>query len=552
MPYGSAFEGEVVRRADMRIEFGGKNSRAFEYLRMVPMEEVEDGDIEVIGPGIEAIEDGGTMDLGLLIEVAGRKMQTDFEPVLERQIHYFVNGASGVQHIGQRDIAWIRIAKAAADKGFNLRHFGEILHARLHADFGAIVDKVQVKIITDQALHAEWLAQGARGVRLSQPPPGRHDRRVGGYLLLLHPVPVLRSRSRVHRVAGSGWACAGRTTGWTARPAYEINPTGPNQPITKGDCLSPIMGYWKGPTSTPPSASHGSVREVSLYSIMSNPMTACGCFECIVMFIPEANGVMVVSREDAGMTPAGMTFSTLAGIAGGGLQTPGLMGIGKYYLTSPKFLSADGGFKRIVWMSANLKESMADELKIVAEREGIPDLLDRIADGKNVTEVSDLVKWLEEHDHPALKMAPMQAAEAEVVEAVAEQAPVAVAAAPAAAASAAAEVADACRARSRSRARGAARACARGFQGRRTAVDARSAGRSHAGVRDRHGQRSRRASRGRGERRHCHGSDPPGAGSGAQGFGRDRAGHGGAGCRSCSCGAGGCRRGARRSAACCT
>ena len=84
-------------------------------------------------------------------------MQEDFEPVLERQVHYFVNGASGIQHIGQRDIAWIRISKAAADKGFDLKHFGEILHARFHADFGAIVDKVQVKIITDPDLHAEWL-----------------------------------------------------------------------------------------------------------------------------------------------------------------------------------------------------------------------------------------------------------------------------------------------------------------------------------------------------------------------------------------------------------
>jgi acetyl-CoA synthase len=83
-------------------------------------------------------------------------------------------------------------------------------------------------------------------------------------------------------------------------------------------------------------ASHGKVNEVSMYSIMENPMTACGCFECIVMLIPEANGVMVVNREDTSMTPAGMTFSTLAGVAGGGLQTPGVMGVGKYLPGQPK------------------------------------------------------------------------------------------------------------------------------------------------------------------------------------------------------------------------
>ena len=96
------------------------------------------------------------------------------------------------------------------------------------------------------------------------------------------------------------------------------------------------------------------------------------------MLIPESNGVMVVSREDTSMTPSGMTFSTLAGVAGGGMQTPGVMGVGKYYLISPKFISADGGFKRVVWMSSFLKESMADELQVVAAREGDPDLIERI------------------------------------------------------------------------------------------------------------------------------------------------------------------------------
>jgi acetyl-CoA synthase len=149
------------------------------------------------------------------------------------------------------------------------------------------------------------------------------------------------------------------------------------------------------------------VEEVAMYSIMENPMTACGCFECIVMLIPEANGVMVVSREDTSMTPAGMTFSTLAGMAGGGLQTPGVMGVGKYYLTSPKFISSDGGFKRVVWMSSVLKKTMGEEFQAVAEREGEPDLLDKIADETNCTEVDGLLEWMEEVEHPALFMDPI-------------------------------------------------------------------------------------------------------------------------------------------------
>ena len=419
VPYGSAFEGEVVRRADMRVEFGGRRSRAYEYLHMAPMEEVRDGDIQVIGPDITSVPEGESLDMGILVQVAGRKMQEDFEPVLERQIHYFVNGASGVQHIGQRDIAWLRIAKSTYDKGFDLEHFGKILHARLHADFGAIVDKVQVKIITEPGMHAEWLAKareayGYRNQRLAD----MTDESVDTFyscILCQSFAPdhvCIISPERLGLCGAYNWL--------DCKASYEINPTGPNPPIIKGEVQDQALGYWKGTNEYALQASHGSVPRVALYSIMNNPMTACGCFECIVMLIPEANGVMVVSREDANMTPAGMKFSTLAGICGGGLQTPGLMGIGKYYLLSKKFISADGGFKRIVWISANLKESMASELAAVAEREGDPELINRIADGNSVTEVDELVAWLQEHDHPALEMPPMQPAPEPELEAVAE------------------------------------------------------------------------------------------------------------------------------------
>jgi acetyl-CoA synthase len=406
VPYGSAFEGEVVRRGDMRVEFGGKNSRAFEYLRMVDMEQVEDGKIEVIGPNFEDVEVGGVMDMGIVIEVAGRKMQLDFEPVLERQVHYFVNGASGIQHIGQRDIAWIRISKGAADKGFTLRHFGDILHARLHADFGSIVDKVQVKIITDPALHAEWLEKARaafdyRNQRLAD----LTDEAVTEF----YSCTLCQSFAPNHVcvVTPQRVGLCGAYNWLDCKASFEINPTGPNQPIPKGRMLDESKGYWEGPNRFAAQASHGTVQEVTMYSIMENPMTACGCFECIVMVVPEANGVMVVSREDPSMTPAGMTFSTLAGMAGGGLQTPGVMGVGKYYLTSPKFIFSDGGFKRVVWMSSFLKKSMADEFQQVAVREGDPDLINKIADETICTDVEGLLVYLEQVGHPALTMDPM-------------------------------------------------------------------------------------------------------------------------------------------------
>ncbi len=406
VPYGSAFEGEVVRKADMRVEFGGKNSRCFEFLYTSELDEVTDGKVEVIGPGIEEVEAQGSMDVGIVVQVAGRQMQADFEPVLERQIHYFINGASGIQHIGQRDIAWVRISNAAAEKGFNLEHFGKILHARFHSDFGAIVDKVQVTVYTDPDVLEEWLSNARetydfRNKRLADLTDNAVDE--------FYSCTLCQSFAPDHVcvVSPERLGLCGAYNWLDCKASFSINPTGPNQPIKLGKVIDENKGYWEGTNDYAKVGSHGVVQEIAMYSIMENPMTACGCFECIVMLIPETNGVMVVSREDTAMTPAGMTFSTLAGMAGGGLQTPGVMGVGKFYLVSPKFVSSDGGFKRVVWMSSVLKETMADEFQAVAEREGDPDLINKIADERNVTSVDELVAWMEANNHPALVMDPI-------------------------------------------------------------------------------------------------------------------------------------------------
>ena len=143
------------------------------------------------------------------------------------------------------------------------------------------------------------------------------------------------------------------------------------------------------------------------YSMMEDPMTSCGCFECIVAIVPEANGVMIVNREYPGMTPSGMPFSTLASTTGGGLQTPGFLGVGKIYLTSKKFISADGGLARIVWMPKELKEVIRESLEERAKEIGLDGFFDKIADETICDNANDLLPHLEKVGHPALTMPPM-------------------------------------------------------------------------------------------------------------------------------------------------
>ncbi|MBU1853328.1 MAG: CO dehydrogenase/CO-methylating acetyl-CoA synthase complex subunit beta [Candidatus Omnitrophica bacterium] len=401
--YSPAFEGERVRREQMFAQFGGKYSDAFEYVKMVDAEKIEDGKIEVVGPEIDDIKEGGAVPLGIVVEVAGRKMQKDFEPILERQIHSFLNEAMGIFHMGQRDMCWVRISKDAKNKGLKLKHFGVILHARFHDVFSAITDKVQVTIYTKQE-------DVEKSVKEAISSYDERDERVAGMtdesVDLFWTCTLCQSFAPNHVcvIKPERIGLCGAYNWLDAKASNELNPAGPNQPIKKGQCLDTAKGEWTGVNEAINQKSNRTLERFCGYSIMDAPETSCGCFECIIAILPEANGFMVVNREYTGSTPAGMGFSTLAGTIGGGQQTPGFMGIGRLYITSKKFISAEGGLKRIVWMTKEIKEALADKLKEISKELGDPDLINKIADETVATTTEELLPYLEKVGHPALTM----------------------------------------------------------------------------------------------------------------------------------------------------
>ncbi len=404
--FGPAFEGEVVRRDNLRFEAGGKGGMCFELLLMKDADQVEDNKITVIGKDMDEFPVGTKAPLAILVDVAGRKMQKDFEPVLERQFHHFLNNAEGVQHQGQRDITWLRIHKNAIDKGFRLKHFGEILRTCLMNDFGSIVDKVQVTLVTEPE-QVKKLIEEARAIY--------NDRNVRIAGLTDEAVDTFYSCSLCQSFAPNHICVinpervglCGAYNWLDCRASFEIKPTGPNQPVAKGALVDATKGEWEGVNKFVYEHSNMAIDRFTLYSVMDAPMTTCGCCECIMVVIPEANGFMVVSRDDYGMTPSGMAFTTMMSTAGGGQQTPGMMGHGKYFLLSKRFISAEGGLKRIVWLSKNLKEELGDELREACARIGEPDLVDKIADGGTVTTVEQLLAFMQEKGHPALTMDPL-------------------------------------------------------------------------------------------------------------------------------------------------
>ena len=184
--------------------------------------------------------------------------------------------------MGQRDIIWIRISKAAKAKGFRIRHLGEILHAKFLNDYPAIVDKVQVTLFTD--------ARGGGGAASAE---ARQTYRARNHRLesltdesvdTFYSCLLCQSFAPNHVcvITPERLGLCGAYNWLDGKAAYEIDPTGPNQPLAKGECLDPVRGQWTGINEYVYANSKHTIERFNAYSMMDHPMTSCGCFEAIV------------------------------------------------------------------------------------------------------------------------------------------------------------------------------------------------------------------------------------------------------------------------------
>ncbi|MDR1915151.1 MAG: CO dehydrogenase/CO-methylating acetyl-CoA synthase complex subunit beta [Synergistaceae bacterium] len=404
--YGAAFEGERIRKEDTYVEFGGNKSAAFEFVTSVDFDDINDNEFELIGKDVDEVEPGSVLPLGIWVEVAGRKMQPDFEPILERQIHHLVNGAEGIWHMGQRDIVWTRISNDGFKKGLRIKDYGKIIHAKFHDDYPAIVDKVKVTLVTDpdEVERRQKIARETYAFR-NKRVEAMTDESVDIFYSCL--LCQAFAPNHVCVITPERLGLCGAYNWLDGKAAYEIDETGGNQPVKKGECLDPVKGIWTGVNEYAYTNSHKTVTGFCAYSIMDRPMTSCGCFEAICAYLPECNGVMVVNREFLGDTPVGMSFSALAGNVGGGAQTPGFMGVGKVFLTSRKFLFAEGGYARLVWMPKELKESLREDIEKRFKEQNLDGFFDKIADETMATTAEEVRAFMEKVGHPALDMTDM-------------------------------------------------------------------------------------------------------------------------------------------------
>ncbi|NHW89090.1 MAG: CO dehydrogenase/CO-methylating acetyl-CoA synthase complex subunit beta [Archaeoglobales archaeon] len=389
------YEGERIRKEDMFVELGGPKQVKFELVLALPMDQVEDMKVTLVGPDLDEMKEGESYPYGMLYYIAGSKVETDLEPVIERRNHDFQNYIEGYMHLNQRYDIWVRISKNAVKKG--LKSLIQIAKATmmLYKNELPFIEKIEAVYITDKNLVEKILKE------IAMPIYDERDRRVE----TLHDEDVQEFYSctlcqsfaptNVCIVSPDRPSLCGAITWFDGRAAAKVDPEGPNKAVPKGELLDPIGGEYSGVNEFAKRESGGEYDRIKLHSFFEFPHTSCGCFEVIGFYMPEVDGIGWVHRGYPHPAPNGLTFSTMAGQTGGGKQVKGFLGVGIAYFRSKKFIQADGGWYRVVWMPKELKERVA---KYIPE-----DIRDKIATEENAKTIEELKEFLKKVDHPVVK-----------------------------------------------------------------------------------------------------------------------------------------------------
>jgi len=389
---GIIYEGERIRGRDMQIELGGPREEfKFELVQTKPMDEIEDGKMTVIGPDLPDLPEGTNTPFGMIIEAGGAELEKDLEGVIERRLHEYVNFIEGFMHLNQRYDIQMRLSKKSYQKGFNsFKMFGEVL-MRLYKSEMPFIEKMQITFYTDPEKVNELYAKAmeiyeARDARAR----GMSDDEVD----VFYGCSLCQSFAPTHLcvITPQRYANCGAISWFDGRATAKVDPKGPVFEITKGALIDDVTGEYEGVNQVIRDKSLGEIERVQLYTAFGYPHTSCGCFEGCLFYIPEVDGYGVVHRNYKGETVNGLNFVTISDLTAGGRQVDGFHGLSIEYMRSPKFMQADEGWDRVVW----IPEEIRDRIKEYMPEDMIP----KIATEKDVETLDQLKEWLKDRGHP--------------------------------------------------------------------------------------------------------------------------------------------------------
>ncbi|MHA1937706.1 MAG: CO dehydrogenase/CO-methylating acetyl-CoA synthase complex subunit beta [Candidatus Thorarchaeota archaeon] len=391
---GIIYEGERIRGRDMQVELGGpREDYKFELVQAKEMEEIEDGKITIVGMDLSELPVGTNTAFGMIIDVAGAEIEQDLEGVIERRLHEYVNFIEGFMHLNQRYDIQMRLSKKSYQKGFNtLTLFGKVL-LRLYKSEMPFIEKMQITFITDP----EKVKEGyQKAIEIYESRDARARGMSDDDVDVFYGCSLCQSFAPTHLcvITPQRYANCGAISWFDGRATAKVDPKGPVFEIKKGALIDGITGEYEEVNNVIREKSLGDIERVQLYTAFGYPHTSCGCFEGCAFYIPEVDGYGIVHRNYRGETVNGLNFITISDLTAGGRQVDGFHGLSIEYMRSPKFMVADDGWNRVVWMPKDIKDRIEEFIPV--------EINQKIATENEVANLDELKTYLIEGEHPII------------------------------------------------------------------------------------------------------------------------------------------------------
>ncbi len=389
---GIIYEGERIRGREMQVELGGpREEYKFELVHAKELDEIEDGKITIIGPDLPDIPEGTNIPFGMIIDVGGAEIEKDLEGVIERRLHEYVNFIEGFMHLNQRYDIQMRLSKKSYKKGFNsLKIFAKILF-RLYKSEMSFIEKMQITFITDAEKVKEMYPET---INIYDERDAKARGMSDDDVDVFYGCSLCQSFAPTHLcvITPQRYANCGAISWFDGKATDKVDPKGPVFQIPKGAIIDSLTGEYEGVNKVIREKSLGEIERVQLYTGFGYPHTSCGCFEGCAFYIPEVDGYGVVHRNYRDKTVNGLDFVTISDLTAGGRQVDGFHGLSIEYMRSPKFMQADGGWDRFVWMPEDIMERIKEFMP--------PEIVPKIATEKTVSSLDELKIWLRDKKHP--------------------------------------------------------------------------------------------------------------------------------------------------------
>ncbi|MBR5995588.1 MAG: hypothetical protein IK026_03305 [Eubacteriaceae bacterium] len=338
--------------------------------------------------------------LFIMAEICGEKLNDIAEAVIERKIPEWIDSAEGVSCRIVNGKMVLKVSNTALRNGFTPYILGRIVYDGIKAEFGGIVDKAQISVISDEEKVGKLIDRVGRPKLLQTDDKTGSIRDDNCDRFYICAKCSARCPGRYCVITPSRQGECGRIDYITAMTSYRSSEKSGFQEVS-AEFTDKDRGICPDVNRALKDAA-GTQREAALYDSVMPGTPQIPFAECYAITSPDRQGIIIAYKDYDGTVPGNIaSYDEAAHTADRGETAEGIEGVSADFLVSGKFMNASGGVKRIIWMPKSLKDRLGVRLDKISDDGNFSY---RVSDETRSTDFERIAVLAGYQNHPAYLM----------------------------------------------------------------------------------------------------------------------------------------------------